>query len=167
MFQELENLYATKDTFASRIYTKSLMLSVILYMLTAIGKECGDVNRKGFVFLNSQRAVSIRNYLESNLMNDITIRDCANVFYLSRRHIDRIMKEEYSETFYQYLQRLRTEVAVRLLASTNMSVDEIAEKSGFGSYRNMIRSFKRLQMKNPSEIRREALREKQKGVDGK
>ena len=167
MFQELENLYATKDTFASRIYTKSLMLSVILYMLTAIGKECGDVNRKGFVFLNSQRAVSIRNYLESNLMNDITIRDCANVFYLSERHIDRIMKEEYSETFYQYLQRLRTEVAGRRLASTNMSVDEIAEKSGFGSYRNMIRSFKRLQMKNPSEIRREALREKQKGVDGK
>lgn len=163
VFRELENLYVTKESFASRIFTKSMMLSVILYMLTTIGKECGDVNRKGVVFLNSQRAVSIRNYLESNLMKNITIRDCANVFYLSERHIDRIMKEEYNETFYQYLQRLRTEVAVRLLASTNTGVDEIAEKSGFGSYRNMIRSFKRLQMKNPSEIRRDALREKQKG----
>ena len=162
-FRELESLYGARDSVSSRIFTKSLMLSVILYMLTAIGKDCGDVSRRGVVYLNSQRAVSIRNYLESNLMNDITIRDCANVFYLSERHIDRIMKEEYHETFYQYLQRLRTEVAVRLLASTNISVDEIAEKSGFGSYRNMIRSFKRLEMKRPSEIRRDALREKQKG----
>lgn len=166
--KELERLYLElgrmreekENTVILETYVKSLMLSVILYMLAAVKRDRGEEKEAGYTTVHYQRAVSIRNYLESNLLSDVSIKECARVFYLSERQIDRIMLRQYQATFYQYLQKLRTEVAVRLLSTTNLEMEQVAEDSGFGSYRNMIRSFKKYQNKKPSEVRREALRER-------
>ena len=161
LYKELEQKKAEEEkTVILETYVKSLMLSVVLYMLTAVKQDRGKEKEAACAAVHYQRAVSIRNYLESNLLHDVSIKECARVFYLSERQIDRIMLDQYHVTFHQYLQKLRTEVAVRLLSTTSLEMERVAEHSGFGSYRNMIRNFKKYQNRKPSEVRREALRER-------
>ena len=53
-----------------------------------------------------------------------------------------------------YIQQVRIRAAKALLGG-NLTIREIAEQVGYGAQINMIRAFKRLEGKTPSEFLRE------------
>ena len=99
------------------------------------------------------QAVAIKNFIDANVCKNLTTQDIASEMYISARQIDRIFSKQYNMTPFQYLQQVRTNVAVDMIKGTALSYKEIAYTVGFSSYRKMIRSLYNSGYPSPSEIR--------------
>ena len=80
----------------------------------------------------------------------------ARLLFVSRRQLSRIMKECYSMTFTEKLNRLRCEYARQLLLGTDSSVTDIASECGFSSTQYFYRVFVEMYHTSPARLRRTA-----------
>jgi transcriptional regulator GlxA family with amidase domain len=62
---------------------------------------------------------------------------------MSPRHFARVFRDEVGETPGAYVERVRLEVARRLLETTGLSVEDVAAGAGFGTVETMRRLFAR------------------------
>lgn len=95
---------------------------------------------------NTQLIASLHKVLEEDkvfLRPDIHIDDVAKMLLTNRTYVTRLMRQEYGLTFIEYVNVARIQYSQKLLYSTNMSLDDVAEKSGFQSTSNYCRTFKR------------------------
>jgi len=83
-------------------------------------------------------------YMQTYYARPLTIVDLAKAASLSRFHFIRLFRAVHGVTPFAYLQRKRAAAARRLLASTDLHRDEIAQRVGFGSRSTMIRQLRRL-----------------------
>jgi transcriptional regulator GlxA family with amidase domain len=72
---------------------------------------------------------------------------------MSPRHFARVFREEVGATPAAYVERVRVEVARRLLETTDFGIDEIAGAAGFGTPETTRRAFARRVGTSPSEYR--------------
>jgi transcriptional regulator GlxA family with amidase domain len=72
---------------------------------------------------------------------------------MSPRHFARVFRDEVGCTPGAYVERVRLEVARRLLETTSLSVDEVSRAAGFGTVETMRRSFARRVGASPTEYR--------------
>jgi len=72
----------------------------------------------------------------------LTIEELAEAAHWSRFHMMREFKAVHGVSPYEYLQRRRMQAAARLLCSTDLSVAEIAERTGF-HVRTFVRRLRR------------------------
>lgn len=77
------------------------------------------------------------------LRPDIHIDDVARMLLTNRTYITRLMRQEYGLSFIEYINVARVQYSQNLLFSTDMTLDEVAEKSGFQSTSSYSRTFKR------------------------
>lgn len=77
------------------------------------------------------------------LRPDIHIEDVAKMLYTNRTYVTRLMRQEYGLSFIEYVNISRIQYSQSLLYSTDLTLDDIAEKSGFLSTSNFCRAFKR------------------------
>jgi AraC family transcriptional regulator len=73
----------------------------------------------------------------------LTIDELAEAAHWSRFHMMREFKAVHGVTPYEYLQRRRTQTAARLLCSTELSVAQIAERTGFHERSTLVRRLRR------------------------
>ena len=62
-------------------------------------------------------------------------------------------KQLYNNTVYQFRLRLRLQLAMQLLEETDLTVEQIAYKTGFESRDSLTRCFKKKLSRSPSEWR--------------
>ncbi|PYI57512.1 helix-turn-helix domain-containing protein [Paenibacillus flagellatus] len=93
-------------------------------------------------------------YVHTHYLNRLTLDDLAERFGSSVSGISRSFKEALGLNFLDYVHALRVRRATGLLATTGMTVQDIAEDVGFDSYRTFSRVFKQLKGVTPSEFRR-------------
>jgi AraC family transcriptional regulator len=93
---------------------------------------------------SKSRFKHILEFIQQNLENEITIRELACKAYLSSDHFTRIFKKLIGQTPLDYINLKRVEKAQLLLATTNLSLKEILEKTGFNSPSYFNRIFKKL-----------------------
>ncbi len=98
-------------------------------------------------------------YIQEHYMEDITLRTLADEFHLSEKYISRYFKEHFCLTFSHYLNHLRLTGAQRLLETTELSVTDIALRSGFSSVSYFIRMFKECYGVSPLKYRKSVYRE--------
>jgi len=96
----------------------------------------------------------ILQYIEKNYANTISVTDLVKQVPLSRRVLEKKFKEETDDTLYQYIQNRRINHFIRLLLTTNESLADIALQSGFDSYKNVSRVFKKYTSYSPAEYRK-------------
>lgn len=77
------------------------------------------------------------------LRPDIHIEDVAKMLLTNRTYVTRLMRQEYGLSFIEYVNIARIQHSQSLLYTTNMTLDEVAERSGFQSTSNYCRAFKR------------------------
>lgn len=87
--------------------------------------------------------------------DDWTLKSAAELAGYSPYHLSRTFKALVGYGFPEYVDRCRTEVAVKLLAETKFNLDEVALRSGFGSTNAMREAMKKFIGLLPSEIRTE------------
>jgi AraC-like DNA-binding protein len=88
------------------------------------------------------RLAHVTDLIHSCYERPLTIEELAESAHWSRFHMMREFKAAHAITPYEYLQRRRTQTAARLLCSTELSVAEIAERTGFHA-RTLVRRLRR------------------------
>lgn len=155
-FTWIEELFEKRGTPGEELVIKSLLLNTILTMLVFSKKDPGANDSNQYRNdINYQRASSIRNYLEANYKRNITVKNCAQIFYLSERQIDRILTKVFDETFHGMLTKTRINIAINLIRTTDYPLDIVATEAGFSGYRQMLRSFKRFGIEQPTRLRKD------------
>ncbi len=92
-------------------------------------------------------------FLEENFRDHVTLDALSARMYFSKDYLNRLFKEVMGMPVGAYLQKLRLDEACRLLRSTDKTVAEIAELSGFGDVKAFYTVFKRVMKITPGEYR--------------
>lgn len=132
----------------------SALLQLIL--LCALRGLCGNAPpspaRTGRE-LDRQRFYLIDEFFNDHLNLTAGQAELASILGISRRQLDRIMKEAYGATFREKKAEMRTQIATDLLLNSRYSVREISEALGYASPSNFTSFFKRKTGLSPSQLR--------------
>ncbi|MBD1584370.1 GlxA family transcriptional regulator [Pseudoalteromonas sp. S16_S37] len=101
-----------------------------------------------------EQIAAIQFWLKNNYSNELSLANVAEQFDLSYRTFNRRFKEATGQTASDYLQSLRVESAKELLASSNLSIQDIAISVGFNSQGLLTRAFKLKLDQTPREYRK-------------
>ena len=93
-------------------------------------------------------------YFRRNYQSDIRLSDLADIWHLSLKQTERVFAAEFGQTFTEYLINLRMTYAKILLEETGLSVGEIAERVGYGSYNGFYVTFTAYTGMTPTEYRK-------------
>ncbi|WP_105168098.1 GlxA family transcriptional regulator [Pseudoalteromonas sp. T1lg23B] len=101
-----------------------------------------------------EQIAAIQFWLKNNYSNELSLAQVAQQFDLSQRTFNRRFRAATGQTATDYLQSLRLEGAKELLASSNLSIQDIALSVGFNSQGLLTRVFKTRLNQTPSEYRK-------------
>jgi len=90
-----------------------------------------------------ERMGAIAKYLDLNYQNTLSLKDTAERFYLSAPYLSKIFNQFFGMSFSDYVAQLRLEKSLPDLAGSSLTIEEVAEKSGFPNPRSYITTFKR------------------------
>lgn len=92
-------------------------------------------------------------YLKSNYMNKIILKDLADNVNLSKTYLCHLFKQETGETFIDYLNNIRIDAAKRKIKENNSKIYEVGMECGFENYRYFSKVFKEKVNLTPTEYR--------------
>lgn len=98
--------------------------------------------------------LSLKNYLDSNFTEKITLDDLAQRYYINKFYLTRIFKEQFGTSINNYLLDLRITRAKSLLRFSDLTADAIGLECGIGSGYYFSRVFKQVEGISPSEYRK-------------
>lgn len=94
-------------------------------------------------------------YMRENYGRKITLDEVAAYVHLSRAYLSMLFKKEVGQNFSTYLQEIRLEAARELMGGRDISVQEIADRTGFFDASHLSRTFKARYGCSPTEYRKE------------
>ncbi|BBM02852.1 GlxA family transcriptional regulator [Microbulbifer sp. GL-2] len=97
--------------------------------------------------------VQAQAWLKEHCNTEVRLSEVAQMFDMSVRSFNRRFKLATGQTPLQYLQNVRVDMARELLQSSNLSVNEIAEKVGYQDMGHFTALFKKFLATTPSEYR--------------
>jgi transcriptional regulator GlxA family with amidase domain len=95
----------------------------------------------------------LRVWMAEHLTADLSVPALAQRVAMSPRNFQRVFTNEAGKSPARYVEELRIETARRLLERTTQSMDEIADRCGFGSADVLARAFTRVLQSTPGEYR--------------
>lgn len=93
-------------------------------------------------------------YLTANYKDSISLQEIADHVGMSPTYLERVFKQETSETPRACLERIRIDKAEQLLKCTDLSNLEICFETGFQSPSNFYKIFRKLKNDSPREFRK-------------
>ena len=119
------------------------------------------VSEEGKAGVKNERVITgITRYMQEHLAEEVSLSVLSEEFHLNPQYISQLFKNEIGVGFLSYLTNIRMEKAKKLLVSTQLSMVEIAEQTGYGDYRVFTKVFKKTEGITPSQYRREFLEER-------
>lgn len=94
-------------------------------------------------------------YIDMHFEQELTLKEVANQVHLNPSYLSALFKEELQITFSEYVTRKRIQEAKKLLLSTDLTVSEIAEKSGYQTSKYFIKLFKQFENTTPNGFRKQ------------
>ena len=94
-------------------------------------------------------------FLKNNFTRDITLDDVAAYAGSNKYYLEKEYKKYTGNTIISTLLSLRCKMACSLLETTNLSINEIAQKCGFNIRQQLIYNFKKFYGVTPSEFVRQ------------
>lgn len=99
-------------------------------------------------------AASIASYITENAGSQwIDLNTLSEVFHVTPQYISNIFKKYQNENIKDYISRAKLEVAKELLLTTELSVNEIAQRLGYAGEIGVIRLFKKYEGITPGDFR--------------
>jgi AraC family transcriptional regulator len=102
--------------------------------------------------LDERRLQRAMDYIQANLMKEITVEELAAAASLSRFHFSRMFKAVTGQSPQRFVGRLRLELSKSLLRQ-GRSIADVAHDCGFSSESNFVRSFRRVTGVTPGRYR--------------
>lgn len=101
----------------------------------------------------------IRRFIEEHYRENVTLRMISDALYFNPSYISRLFKAETGQNYVDFLYEVRIRHAKKLLAETDMSIQQITEAVGFSNAKYFSRSFKLCTGMQPTQYRQAAARE--------
>lgn len=141
----------TSDRPGRRTMVMAYFQMLVTYLSRCYGEQTQDEEDE-----TSMRIARSVSCMEQNFCDDFSIKELADMSYVSERHFLRQFSEVYHTTPHQYLIKLRLQHACSLLENekNGLSIADIACESGFQSNSYFSRIFSRAYGMTPSEYRR-------------
>ena len=93
-------------------------------------------------------------YVEEHFTQRISLEQVADSVYLSRAYFSALFRKETGKKFSTYLQEVRLEKSSAMLRDGRMSIQEIADRTGFFDAAHFSRAFKERYGVTPFEYRK-------------
>lgn len=93
-------------------------------------------------------------YVNNNLDRQISLKEVADYVHLNASYLSVLFKEQTRLTFSEYVTRKKLQIAKNLLLTTDLPIDEIAQKAGYQTAKYFIKLFKEFEGITPSKYRK-------------
>ena len=145
---DLRSFFHTEpDWLGRRLRRDGLFLEILGRRIGSAGEEAPPMAWNP-MFWRGKRLLD-RRFGES----DLELRDLAAELLITPNHLNKLFRQHLRLSPRQYLQNCRLSCAENLLRNTALSVDEVAERSGFSTANYFIRFFKAKRGITPSKYR--------------
>jgi len=150
-------VYQTKPWINKKVNYKSInqhleSIGIIRQLFSSFLESEQNINSNNLLRHNMQ---NILLHIQSNLQNDITIRELADIACLSKDHFTRMFKSLVGIPPCEFIIRKRIEKAQYLLLTTDMTHEQIIEKTNFKSLSYFSRMFKKYTLYTPTVFRQQ------------
>ncbi|MHB8129878.1 MAG: helix-turn-helix transcriptional regulator [Mobilitalea sp.] len=150
--QLLKELLNKQDTSFWPCRCRSYLFEILFCL--ARQEEDEAINNVLFYDGCSRMAIDVIYYLQSCYNQKITIERLADEFHTNRTTLLNDFKKYTGQSVNQYLVQLRLTMASTLLRDTELSVDEICDRTGFNDISYFSKVFKKKLLHTPSQYRR-------------
>ena len=144
------------DLFA-REEQKAHLILLILWLARHLRKQQGSSTAPGPAIIDQASFIAQFFNLNFHLSNGAQV--LADELHISRRHLERKLKEQFGKNFRQMQQEIRLEVAKDLLITTDKTIAQIAERIGFSNTASFCTFIKNATGTTPSQLRRSLRKE--------
>jgi len=93
-------------------------------------------------------------YIRTNIDKPIQVTDILQHVSISRRSLQDKFQKNLGSSVLTQIRKMQIERVARLLTETDLSITTIADQSGFTSFNNLSRVFKKYKDTSPSEYRK-------------
>lgn len=93
-------------------------------------------------------------YLSAHYTQKLTLTDVAAQFYLSPYYLSRLFRRVTGQSIVDYINGQRIEAAQHLLEETDLSINAVAEQTGFATTAHFRRVFRELLGVSPQQYRK-------------
>lgn len=93
-------------------------------------------------------------YIDQNIGQKLTLSSLAQKCFYNPSYFSRCFKEKFGMTMTEYIQRKRLDHAKALLATTDLSLEEISERAGFADRAACAHAFLKYLGSNPKDFRK-------------
>lgn len=100
---------------------------------------------------NMTRIYKIHNVINRNFTSKLSIKQIADMLFLSTRQVNRIIQQYYGKTFRELITQMRMNAASALLSETDMKISTVSAKVGYNSVRGFYTAFRKYYGCLPSE----------------
>ncbi len=145
-----------KNTMEAKLMSEVLFKKIMTEFIISIIDLRENYTEKNKKESREQRKEAIEAFLEKSYnLNDLNVKMLADYINLSVRQTNRLIKDYYGKTFLETVNDLRMSKAKKMLITSNMKTEEIAEKVGYQSLRGFVNAFRRKYGFSPNEFRRQ------------
>jgi AraC family transcriptional regulator len=138
-----------------RLYAESLSLGLAMHLHRCHADPAVAEGRRETGRLSAWQVDRMRDYVQSNLSDDIGLGDLAAQLDVSRTQFVRLFKNSLGLTPHQFVLAERVRAASRLLREGRASLAEVALAAGFSSQSHLTSVFRRSTGVTPGEFRRD------------
>lgn len=140
------------------LLAETKIYSMLLEMFALIGRnhseqvsfpDMANIRQKKY----TEKFIFICSYISSHCTEDLTLEEVASLVGFSKYHFARLFKQFANMSFYKYVNKKRIATAETLLINHQLSITEVALRSGFSSPSAFIRMFKIIKSCTPTEFR--------------
>ncbi len=135
-------------------YAKRLLQGLLFRLLVMIREKNIAEGNNQFKGILSHEMMEAMYYLEKNFAENIKLSDAARQIGFSEGHFSRLFSSQVGTSFSNYLINIRLRHAKELLINTDLSVSEIAMRTGFGSGDYLSASFSKYEGVAPIAFRK-------------
>lgn len=152
LYQLLSRLDINKegtDAYTAELYAITVSLCAVLfpYCTTTTPKVLGKAGEDVIY--------TCLEYIKENYANKITLQEMADIVHLQPNYLCSIFKKRTGRTIFDHITRRRINYSSKLLRSTKLPVNEIAEQCGFPSISFYTRKFSALHGCSPTDYRKQ------------
>ena len=150
LFQQMAQEYAAQqDLYIS--CSVALCTSILIGLYRAVP---GCFPLRGRTAM-SDAVLNAQRFVNDHFNRKLTLQEIADANYVSRHALSLAFKETAGITFKEYLLLFRMAEARNRLATTDLSVSQIAARVGYVNVNNFVKIFKKLQHTTPLQYRRQ------------